>query len=294
MALVRKLSGSATASKETEPKAKPVRAKLQLSLETELSTPPASLTDYSWLIYGRKKIGKTTLAAQFPGAYFLSTEPGTKALRVLGSACPTWEHFTGYIDLLCKEANPERTVIVDVIDFAYDMIYRKVCDQQMVESPTDMNDFGATWKKIRRLFREQLMRLVTRPGGVVFLSHDTEKEVELRDGSKVERVQPTMSSQAMGEVEGLVDVIGLYEYHDEGRILRIDGTTRMLAGCRLNEHFKYTDGSRMSDVPMGANETEAWENLNAAFRNEFDAPPPPQKKELRKVPSAKPSLSLKK
>lgn len=281
MALVKKISGSSKEAKASPPP-KVGKPKLQLSLTTEVSTPPDLLTAYSWLIYGRKKIGKTTLAAQFPGAYFLSTEPGTKALRVLGSACPTWEHFVGYVDLLCAKADPEQTVIVDVIDFAYDMIYRKVCDQQMVESPTDMNDFGATWKKIRRLFREQLMRLVQRPGGVVFLSHDTEKEVELRDGSKVERVQPTMSSQAMGEVEGLVDVIALYEYSDDGRILRIDGTSRMVAGCRLNEHFNFTDGTRMSEIPMGNDETEAWANLQLAYENGFDKPVIAQKKDLKK------------
>ena len=68
-------------------------AKLDLTL-AEVNSPPEELRAFSMLIYGSKKIGKTTLASRFPNPYFLALEPGTKALRVRSSACPTWSTST--------------------------------------------------------------------------------------------------------------------------------------------------------------------------------------------------------
>lgn len=249
--------------------------KLQLSLQTKVNKPPSSLSAYSMLIYGSKKIGKTTLAARFPSAYFLSTEPGTKALKVLSSSCPSWDHLSGYADLLVAANDPGQTVVVDVIDLAYEMIYDKICRQQKIESPTDENDYGATWRKIRRTFRELIEKLVALPGGCIFLSHDTEKEIELRNGDKVDRVQPTMGKQALQEVEGIVDFIGYYGYEDDERFLWIRGKQTMVAGCRLGEYhdfFKTTAGEDVTRIPMGSSSQEAYDNLLRAFRNQQVTP----------------------
>ncbi len=263
--------------KTNSEKPMPVRAakpKLELALATKVNVPPEGIAGYSICIFGSKKIGKTSLAAEFPNPYFLATEPGTKALRVKSSFIPDWDHFVGYVDLLVKEADPTRTTVVDIVDLVYDMIYDKTCKEQGIESPTEEKDFGATWRKIRKAFRDQIQRIISLPGGSLFLSHDTEKEVKLKDGTKTDRVQPTMSKAPLGEVEGIVDVIAFYGYEGEDRFLWIKGHSELMAGSRLVERFK-VDNSKKVDfrtdvtrIPMGSTAKQAYQNVLKAFKNE--------------------------
>ncbi len=261
-------------SKLPEKKETASKAKLDLVLATERNVPPEGIAGYSICIFGAKKIGKTSLAAEFPGAYFLATEPGTKALRVRSSFIPDWDHFVGYIDLLEKQKDPEMTVIVDIIDLAYDMIYDKTCKALGIKSPTEEKDFGATWREIKKLFRQQVQRIISMPGGALFLSHDTEKEITLRDGSKTDRVQPTMSKAPLGEVEGIVDLIGFYGYDGEDRFLSIKGHSELMAGSRLVERFLVkgkeagTADSSVHRIPMGSSAKESYKNILKAFNNQ--------------------------
>ena len=288
MAIVKK--SSKTEDEDTKPVVK--RSKLDLHLVEEPAEPPEGIAGYSICIFGAKKIGKTSLAAEFPGAYFLATEPGTKALRVRSSHIPDWDHFVGYIDLLEKKRDPEMTVIVDIVDLAYDMIYDKTCKELGIESPTEEKDFGATWRKIKKLFRQQIQRIIAMPGGSIFLSHDTEKEVVLRDGSKTDRVQPTMSKAPLGEVEGIVDLIAFYGYQGEDRFLWIKGHSELMAGSRLVEHF-LVKGAKPGEahscvhrIPMGYTAKEAYGNILKAFNNQqetVDGSVPSAKKTSLKI-----------
>jgi hypothetical protein len=224
-----------------------------------------------------KKIGKTSLAARFPNAIFLSTEPGTEALRVYKTNVSTWEDFVGYVDLLLEGNHEFTTIVVDTADRAYEMCFKSICDKMMIEHPNEENDYGATWKKIRSTFSKQVDRLITSKYGVVFISHDTEKEIETRDGTKIDQVRPTMAKQAMEEIEGQVDIICNYCYDGSKRTLRIDGAQDVVAGCRVEEHFirsggkPRTAGDRIISIPMGRTAQEAYDNLIAAFENKQES-----------------------
>lgn len=245
-----------------------------LSLPTELNEPSDSLSDYSILLYGAKKIGKTSLAARFPDAFFLSTEPGTKALRVFSRPVRSWEEYAGYIKLLKGGKHEFKTVVVDTIDILYELAFSHICKKKLINHPNEENDYGATWKEITDTFKRGVMDLLNIPNiGVIFISHDTEKEVELRDGTKLDRVQPTMSRQAMSVVEAVVDIIMNYSYSKKGRFLRIDGAQDIVAGCRIEEHFvraggkPRTAGDRIRSISMGLTAQEAYDNLISAFDN---------------------------
>ncbi len=294
MAMVKKLGAAKSDATPSTAKVKVKVDKLAgLTLEGDANVPSSRMTDYSFLIYGEKGIGKTALAAFFPGAFFLCTEPGAKAQAVKFRTVPGWDHFVRYVDLLEKAADPKTTVVVDVIDLVYDFIYDAECKRLMINSPTDENDFGATWRKIRKGFRDQVIRILNLPGGKVFLSHDVEKEVELRDGSKIERVQPTMGKQAMGEVVGLMDVVGCYAYDGEDRVLHIKGHQRMVAKSRLERNFlikggtPYTADHYVESIPMGRSPKDSFKNLQRAFDNQQETPDglPPR--------AAKPKFSIK-
>jgi hypothetical protein len=242
-----------------------------MELPTGVNVPPSRFSDYSMLLYGRKKIGKTSLCAQMPGAYFIATEPGTKALKVRASQVKTFDDIDGLIKLLeqrVKEGKPYcETLVWDTIDLVYDLAWDKVCKAKMINHPSEERDFGATWKEIRDLFRSVVVRSLKLGCGVVFVSHDTEKEVELPDGSKIERRMPTMATKAMSEIEGIVDIIGFYEYSGEKRSLHIQGSDTLVAGCRCKWNFKTTAGERIRSIDMGNSEEESMRNLQRAFDN---------------------------
>ncbi len=62
-----------------------------LKLPTRPKSEVVNLLDCLILVYGREKIGKTALFAQFPKVLFLTTEPGTKGLPIMEVDCPNWK-----------------------------------------------------------------------------------------------------------------------------------------------------------------------------------------------------------
>lgn len=271
MAMVKKVlkKGTAAATKPARP---------AVVLPDVASEPSDLLADYSVLLYGAKKIGKTTLCSEFPDPLFLATEPGTKALRVRAVPVLDWLTAVGAVDALearlKKEPKYCGTVIVDTVDLLYEYAFNYACKKAGVAHPHDANDYGATWRAVKTTFRDLLIRMLNLPCGVILVSHDTEKEVETADGSKVDRVQPTMSGQALGEVEGMVDIIGHYGFEDRQRMLFIRGRQTLVAGSRLKEHFVRSGGKpgvpadRVCAIPLGRTEREAYRAVLAAFNNE--------------------------
>ena len=275
-----------------------VKARPTVVLPEEPNEPSDSLSDYSVLLYGAKKIGKTTLCAQFPEPLFLGTEPGTKALRVRAVEILDWPTALAAVDALearlKKEPGYCGTVVADTVDYLYEFAFNWVCKKKLINHPHEENDFGQTWREIRTAFRDLIVRLLRLPCGVVFVSHDVEKEVELSDGSKVDRVQPTLSGQALAEVEGLVDIIAYYGFDGRSRVLKVRGKQTLIAGNRLREHFIRSGGKpgaaedRVHAIPLGETEEESYAALIKAFDNEQD------ETGVEEAPPARKKLSIKK
>jgi phage nucleotide-binding protein len=274
------------------------KPKVTVTLPTQPSEPATELRDYTMLWYGAKGIGKTTLAAEFPGALFINTEPGTKALRVYSTPARNWEQMVATIDAIVADKSGKfKTVIVDTVDLAYEYAFQHICKKKMIAHPNEENDFGQTWKEIKGAFREQMGRLMACKA-VVFLSHDTEKEIELRDGNKVDRVQPTMASQALNEIEGIVDIVGHYCFERDVRFMRLVGSQVEVAKCRCEENFvrkggkPRTPGDKILSIPMGLTPQESYKNLLLAFNNgQVDVDPLTSS---TSEPVVKKSLTLKK
>jgi GTPase SAR1 family protein len=280
MALIKKIGGKSVI---VEPGAAPVAIsakKTLLVLPQEQNVPPEEFSSYTVLLYGEKKLGKTSLCSHFPGALFIALEPGTKALKVFSQPANTYEELEAVIDALEVDTR-FGTVVVDTIDMAYEMTFDYICRKQGIKHPNEEDDYGATFTRIKDTFKKLILRLITIPGkGILFISHDVEKEIETRDGSKIQRVQPTMAKGAMAIVDALVDVIINLYYEDGNRWLRIDGTQTCVAGCRLEENFVRKDGTprtagdRIRVIPMGRTSLEAYDNLMSAYNNEQVDPDP--------------------
>jgi len=217
-----------------------------LGLPTTKKTVEEDIGIYVGLIYGREKIGKTTILSTFPECMFLSTEPGTKGLEIFefnaeDGGTRTWELFRQAVDLLEQNPGQFKTIIIDTVDRAYDMCMDWVCQKRGIEYPGSnadgSADYGKSWKAVREEFTTQVHRIIQSGRGVWFTSHSKEMQVESRSGQKYDRIVPSMSGQARGVVEPLVD-FALYAEHfqdrkgDARRVLICEGDETVWAGVR--------------------------------------------------------------
>ena len=82
------------------------------------------------LIYGQPKIGKTTLAAQFPRNLLLAFEPGYNALNnKMVQPITKWGEFKTVLKQLEKPEVQEKfdTITIDTADIAWDYCEKYIC-----------------------------------------------------------------------------------------------------------------------------------------------------------------------
>jgi len=236
-------------------------------LPAEKSEPSDSLQDYSILLYGPKKIGKTSLTAQFEGAMSFMTEPGGKAQAMFQAPCRDWAELRGKTRLFIKD-DRFRTGIVDTADLAYEQCLAYTCKKMVIDHPSD-EAFGKGWNAVRKEFQSWVMELLGSGKGVIFISHQKEHEFKTRRGDAFNKVGASMAGQAADVIEGLVDIWGNYTYDGKRRYLIIGGSEEVDAGSRVEGHFINGGGESIDRIPMGRNAKEAYRNFVAAFNNQL-------------------------
>jgi len=253
---VKKLKGKRTLKRKTLQKpSRTVRQAVgvgSLQLPTAKKKKNENLMEYTILIYGREKIGKTTLFSSFPDALFLATEPGTKGLEIFefnheDGGVKNWEIFRRAVDLL-EGTDDFSNVVIDTVDRAYDMCLDWTCEKHGIEYPgTDAagkEDFGKSWRAIKDEFLVQIHRILQTGRGLCFTSHAKEETIKTRSGISYDRIYPTMSGQARKVIEALVDFFFYAEYvrdrdGNTRRILITQGDETVWAGARasMGENF---------------------------------------------------------
>jgi len=238
-----------------------------LSLPKEKSIPCSKLQDYSILLYGEKKIGKTSLSSMFPKAFFMLCEPGGKALSLYSRPVRSWMEFKTYVNLLIKSKEFEN-VVIDTADYSYEYCFDYVCKKELMKHPSD-EAWGKGWKAIKKEYAVEINKLLHSGKGVIFISHSREEEVKKRGGEAFNRTASTLGGQAKELLEGLVDVWAYYTYEGANRVLIIQGDDYIDAGHRIEDRFLYTDGTPIKKILMGHSKEEAYRNFTAAFENKL-------------------------
>src|SRR3990167_3889932 len=103
-------------------------------------------------LYGPPKVGKSTFASKFPNAYFISTQPGLKFLKVRKNDCTNWGEFKGIIQsLIDEDYKPAKidTIIVDVVGELYRMCRDHCGDIHGFITPSD-DGLGKWWDVINQ------------------------------------------------------------------------------------------------------------------------------------------------
>ncbi len=236
-----------------------------LRLPDEKSSPSKELFDYSLLIYGKKKIGKTSMMSQPDGVLGLMCEPGAKAQSMFQVSCKNWQELRQYTRLFIKDAR-YKIGLVDTADYAYAYCLLYVCEKLCIGHPSE-EDYGKGWNAVRTEFNSWVSELLHSGKGVVFISHSKDEEFKTRKNESYNKVGSSMAGQAKDILEGLIDIWANYDYDGTDRVLIIGGSDEVDAGHRCEGHFLNPDGSSITTIPMGKSPAQSYRNFVAAFNN---------------------------
>lgn len=198
------------------------------------------LSGYITYIYGAPKCGKTTLATQMEKPLLLAFEPGYHALPgVIAQDITSWAEMKQvYRQLKMPEVQETfRSVIVDTIDIAADRCKKYICNQNGIEDLGDLG-YGKGWTKFKEEFNEVFRGLTQLGYAVFFIGHDKPETIDNPDGTKSQRIRPTLSNSTKTVIAGMADIYGYAHQKATGEMSVLtlrDGSGVMECGCR----FKY-------------------------------------------------------
>jgi hypothetical protein len=277
---------------------KPER-KATVNLPTVKNVPPQKLSDSIIVIYGRKGIGKTSLAANFDNALVAMFERGRRNLPIMmipqeGEDKLNWESFRAYVEAFLESEFD--TLVIDTVDKAYECCLDWVCKQNNCTHPNDKNDYGKTWGMVKREFDSTLGAIHDSGKGLVLISHETTKQLSriskglLRDTGteqlNLERFEPSCSKQAFEVIQEICDYVFYYGYREEFRCITVRSPNDLVwTSCGFADKFLDPDGNTINAFKVGSSPEEAYKNLIAAHANQirdFDYVEPREKPLIKK------------
>lgn len=194
------------------------------------------------VIYGEPKVGKTTIASQFPKALLLAFEKGYNALAgVLAQNVTKWADFKKAMRQLENKEVKEKfeTIVVDTADLAYASCEKFILQREGVDKIGDI-PYGGGYKLVRDEFDTSLRSIPMMGYGLVMISHAQVQTVTAEDGTEYSKTVPTLAKQPRAIVLSMADIIGYaksVEREGEARtVLFLRGTQQFEAGSR----FKHT------------------------------------------------------
>lgn len=183
------------------------------------------------LIYGKPKVGKSTLASQLPDTLFAATEKGYNFLKVRPQDINNWQEFLELCQALSTQKHNFKTVVIDIVDNLYGYCEKYVMDKNGVNSPSDL-PFGKGFKLVNLEFERVINKINMAGFPVIFISHAKEKTEKTKTGEWTV-MGTSLGSGAEKYVSAICDII-LYCYiTDDGqRVMRTKPTKYILAGDR--------------------------------------------------------------
>ena len=233
------------------------------------------LSGYITYIYGAPKCGKTTLASQMEKPLLLAFEPGYHALPgVIAQDITSWAEMKQvYRQLKMPEVQQTfRSIIVDTIDIAADRCKKYICNQNGIEDLGDLG-YGKGWTKFKEEFNEVFRGLTQLGYAVFFIGHDKPEMIDNPDGTKTQKIRPTLSNSTKTVIAGMADIYGYAHQKAAGEMSVLtlrDPSGIIECGCR----FKYMpveivmSYKNLIDALNGAIDKEALETNNQFVTNE--------------------------
>ena len=194
-----------------------------MPVEPEVTEGNASLGANNIFLYGIPKIGKTTLASQFPKALFIQSEAGTKHVSVERIVVNDWKQVGVAVSTALEKIRSGEwdyeTIVFDTIDNMVDFCDDAVCQKYGLNVLGDL-DYGKGYNHVKKALKKMFNELSNTDIGLVFVSHATEKEVDSKlttnpyastradmESGKVKMITSTMMATAWRYFSGLCDMI---------------------------------------------------------------------------------------
>ena len=164
-----------------------------------------NLSDQVILVYGRPKIGKSTLCSYFDDAVFLATEPGLNHLEVNKVNITSWKKFLEACAELAGGKHNFKTVIVDTVDNLITYCSDYVCTENNIDHPSEL-PHGKGWSMVTTELKRAVIKLAALPYGLIMVSHAKQEEIETKT-KKYNRFSPDLSGKNKSVVLNMQDII---------------------------------------------------------------------------------------
>jgi hypothetical protein len=217
------------------------------------SIPKQKMEEFMWVISGRNKIGKTTLASQFPKPYFFLFEPGSSTLAtyetdILKEAQKRgkheWEIFRDAVDeFVSNQGYGFKTAVIDPVSTAYDYCEDFVTKREGVNHISDL-PFGQGYSLVRDEYSSVIKKLHSGYTIPLAISHTKDKNKEDGLGNTTTVVDLDITGKSGKFLKNYTDIFLLLDFNEEGkRKIFVRPSTSQEAGSRLNFEKKEIDMS---------------------------------------------------
>lgn len=224
------------------------------------------------VLYGPEGVGKSTFAANAPGAIFLGAEEGTAQLDVARLPEPkAWEDVLGAIDELTREPHEFRTLVLDTLDWLEPLVFAEVCRVgrwQNIEEP----GYGKGYALAIDLWRTLLSRLdalrAARGMTVVALAHTAIRTFKNPAGDDFDRYELKINGKAAGLWKEWADAV-LFATHEEFTRKPSDATKKTKAfstGARVVYTQRQAAWDAKSRYPIPNLIALDWHEFSAAVQ----------------------------
>lgn len=215
------------------------------------------------LLYGVVKIGKTTLAAEFPEPVFLQIEEGTPGDLEITSfgKLKTFEDVMDAFGALYQEEHDFKTVVIDSLDMLEPLVWAETCKRNGWKSIEDPG-YGKGYVEAENVWRdyvEAVNALRERGMTTVQIAHSETVRFEPPGMEPYNRYHIKLHKRAAALVSQEADVIAFVNYdvnikktdvgfnkkatHAEGgglRIIHLEERPAFIAGNRYGMPAKIT------------------------------------------------------
>ena len=176
-----------------------------MALPLERSQKNNNLSDQVITVYGRPKIGKSTLCSYFDDALFLATEAGLNHLEVFKVVVNSWEVFLKSCGDLAEGNHKFKTIIIDTVDNLVIYCSDYVCKKNKIDHPSEL-PHGKGWSLVTSELNRALVKLSGLPYGLVLVSHSKQEEIETKT-QKYHRFTVDVGGKNKGVVLNMSDII---------------------------------------------------------------------------------------